>query len=226
MDSSFRNGFWTHASMRFFYLYSYMKKYNVENVIHIENDVMIFYNVSVLEPYLHGNAKIYLPFDSYESNIASIMFIPTGELLGRVLEQYDSKLNDMQNFVVISKRFPEWIDSFPIFILGVERGNPEIDFVCKNYHTFGGFLFDGAAIGQYLGGIYPANCSSNKSTVGFVNETCVIKYNKYNFYWKLIDGVFCPFMVISSHPSIGDGKLEFPIFNLHAHCKDLKTFIL
>jgi len=227
MDSSFRDGFWTNASMRFLYLDAYMNKYNIENIVHIENDVMLFYNVSLLEPYLNlaGNDKIYLPFDSYERNIASIVFIPTAELLGRVLEHYNTEWNDMQNFVSIYKRFPSWIDSFPISILGVETGNDEIDFVCKNYHKFGGFIFDAAAIGQYLGGVDPVNIPGD--SIGFINETCVIKYNIFYFHWKLIDGVFCPFMG-TTDPSVmnGKGKLEFPIFNLHIHCKDLKGFIL
>jgi hypothetical protein len=35
-------------------------------------------------------------------------------------------------------------------------------------------IFDGAAFGQYIGGIDPRN-SNNTNTIGFINETCVVK---------------------------------------------------
>ena len=66
-------------------------------------------------------------------------------------------------------------------------------------------------MGQYLGGIDPRNKPGN--TVGFVNETCLVKYNMYTFIWK--EGK--PYIRI-------EGK-DVPIFNLHIHCKNLEKFI-
>jgi hypothetical protein len=70
-------------------------------------------------------------------------------------------------------------------------------------------------MGQYLGGIDPRN--DPKNTVGFVNETCVIKYNLYNFIWVTINDIKRPFLKI--------GDLEIRIFNLHIHSKNLIEFI-
>ena len=44
LDKNFRNGFWTLTSLRFFYIYEFMKKYDIKDVIHLENDVLIYYN--------------------------------------------------------------------------------------------------------------------------------------------------------------------------------------
>ena len=52
------------------------------------------------------------------------------------------------------------------------------DMYSTNYNKFNG-IFDSAAIGQYLGGVDPKNISGN--TKGFINKTCVVKYNNYNF---------------------------------------------
>ena len=42
LDKSFRNGFWYLTSLRFFYIYELMKKYDINNVIHLENDVITY----------------------------------------------------------------------------------------------------------------------------------------------------------------------------------------
>jgi hypothetical protein len=42
MDKKFRNGFWHLCKLRLVYLYAYMKKNNLNNIIHIENDVLIY----------------------------------------------------------------------------------------------------------------------------------------------------------------------------------------
>jgi len=41
LDKSFRGGFWYHTSARFFVIHSFMLKYGIQNVIHIENDVLL-----------------------------------------------------------------------------------------------------------------------------------------------------------------------------------------
>ena len=84
----------------------------------------------------------------------------------------------------------------------------------ENFDKFN-CIFDAAAMGQYLGGINPKNVTHN--TVGFINETCVIKYNQFKFIWITINGIKRPFL------KTGDSIIQ--IFNLHIHHKDLHNFI-
>ena len=212
LDKSFRNGFWVHSSSRFFYIYEFMKKYNINNIIHLENDVLIYYNTDLLIDKIDNNC-IYLPFDSFDRNIASIMYIPNHNILKEVLDNYDISKNDMYNFSSIMKK-TNLINNFPIFISNISNNNEEYNFVTKNYEKIG-FIFDAAAIGQYLGGIDKNNDSND--TTGFINETCVIKYNNYKFILRYHENIIKPFILFE--------EKYIPIFNLHIHSKNLNKFI-
>ena len=65
LDKNFRNGFWTYASLRFFYVYSLMDKLNLTDCIHIENDVLLYYNINILDDKLDKN-YVYIPFDTFK----------------------------------------------------------------------------------------------------------------------------------------------------------------
>jgi len=203
LDKSFRGGFWTLASLRFFYLYEFMKTYQIKDVIHLENDVPIYYHCDELKPYL--KEYVYLPFDTYHRNIASIMYIPNDTIFKRVLDEYNFNKNDMENFSDIRKT--GLIQHFPIYYPSEGLSEEQL-FVCTNSEI--PFLFDAAAMGQMLGGVDPRNIPGDTS--GFVNETCVIKYKDLCMEngkpYLLIDGV------------------KHKVFNLHIHSKQLYKFIL
>ena len=212
LDHSFRNSFWVFTSARFFYIYECMRKYNIENVIHLENDVVIYYNISTLLPYLKPS-RIYMPLDTYTRNIASIVFIPNHRVLESVLNEFDLHKNDMENF---AKHVPKGnVDNLPIFC-EPESSMNETAFVSRNYRPIP-FLFDAAAMGQYLGGVDPLNIHGD--TKGFVNETCVVKYDQYKFVWSnhiTQSEIYQPFLLVN--------ESLHPIFNLHIHSKTLNRF--
>ena len=212
-DKEWRAGFWYNTSARFFVLYAFMAKTGIRNVIHIENDVLLYYNCDeVLAKPLYNSSRLCIPFDSYERNIASIVYIPDAILFGQILAHYDYVKNDMYNFSEIRKN-TGLIDNFPIFI-DEESDIEERAFVSKGWSKFGGYIFDAAAIGQYIGGVDPRNQGGD--TRGFVNETCIIKYaDEGIIFWKTND--MKPFILI--------GGREIPIFNLHIHSKALVLYV-
>jgi hypothetical protein len=214
LDNQFRGGFWALTSARFFYLYEFMRKYAIENVIHLENDVLIYHNVDMLDRLL-DKTKIFVPFDTFTRNIASIMFIPNCNVFKEVLDKYDFSKNDMENFSIIQSQ-TGLIENLPIFISD-PRGSPEYQFVTNGFDKFQ-MIFDAAAMGQYLGGVDPRNIPGD--TCGFVNETCIIKYDQYRFIWNIIDDIKRPFIVVSNN-----SDFICPIFNLHIHSKNLENFI-
>jgi hypothetical protein len=216
LDNHFRGGFWALASARFFYLYEFMRSKDIENVVHLENDVLIYHNIDELNDIV-DKTKIYLPFDTFTRNIASIMFIPNHNVFKMVLDRYNFSKNDMENFSIIQSQ-TGLIENFPIFISDTIC-SPEYQFVTRGYNKFK-IIFDAAAIGQYLGGVDPRNCAGD--TTGFVNETCIIKYDQYRFIWNVVNGIKCPFIVVEN----ADGTdCSYPIFNLHIHSKALENFI-
>ena len=90
-------------------------------------------------------------------------------------------------------------------------------FVSHGWSRFGGYIFDAAAIGQFIGGVDPHNCPNN--TRGFINETCVIKYNdEGTILWRNCDGFLKPFLQTRE-------AREIPIFNLHIHSKALTLYV-
>jgi hypothetical protein len=209
LDKEFRGGFWYNTSARFFVIHSFMVKYGVQNVIHIENDVLLYYNVNEELMNTFTDKKMYIPFDTYERNIASIVFIPDAEIFGKILEHYDFGKNDMCNFSEIRKR-TGLIQNLPIFVS--DNTTLERAFVTNGFQKY---IFDAAAIGQLVGGVDPRNAGGD--TRGFVNETCVIKYkDEGNIVWKEINGLNKPFIQIKG--------VKVPIFNLHIHCKDLSSY--
>lgn len=211
LDKDFRNGFWTLTSLRFFYIYEFMKKYQIEDVIHIENDVLLYYNCDKIIDKFDKN-YLYIPFDTFTRNIASIVYIPNSNIFKKIMDKYDFNKNDMENFSNIKKQ-TGLINNLPIFIQDSCLSNEE-KFVSENFEIFS-CIFDAAAIGQYIGGIDPINNPNN--TIGFVNETCIIKYNNYNIWFEITNNMKKPYIEINNK--------KYEIFNLHIHCKNLKNFI-
>ena len=209
LDKGFRGGFWFNTSARFFVIHAFMLKHGLKDVIHIENDVLLYYNVD--EEFDYGNdKKLYIPFDTYERNIASIVYIPDADVFSKILEHYDFGKNDMYNFSEIRKR-TQLIQNLPIFVDG-EGSTLERAFVSNGFKKY---IFDAAAIGQLVGGVDPRNAAGD--TRGFVNETCVIKYKEEGeIIWREIDGFNKPFIKIFTK--------DVPIFNLHIHCKNLSIY--
>ena len=118
----------------------------------------------------------------------------------------------MENFSFIKQK-TGLIENLPIFLKN-NNLTDEAKFVSNNSDIFP-FIFDAAAIGQYLGGVDPRNMGGN--TKGFVNETCVIKYNNYSIWFEMVDEKKKPFILIE--------EKKLPIFNLHIHSKNLKEFV-
>jgi hypothetical protein len=216
IDTQFRNGFWGLTSKRFFFIHSFMNQRNVTNVFHIENDVLTYYNCDTLEKII-SNDKIWVPADSLRRSIASVMFIPNYKIFGLFLDNYNNQANDMQNLSYSQSVMPHLFDNFPICFQS-EDHSQEQKFVTRTYPLFN-MIFDAAAIGQYLGGVDPRNNPTN--TIGFINETSVIKYGSYNFVWRTLindESTRKPFIKL-------DDNIYIPIFNLHIHSKNLSHFV-
>jgi hypothetical protein len=196
LDSKFRGGFWQHCFARFFYIHAYMKQYNCKNIIHLENDVLTYINLDKILKFI--DKKMMIVMDSEDRCIPSIIYCKNYAVWEVLFEKISFSQNDMQWLGTLYKLFPDMIGKFPIIDKGEFSDN-----------KFNG-IFDAAAMGQYLGGV-----DSDKNTVGFINETCVIKYDKYKFIWKKRKGLLVPYLVSDK---------EVRIFNLHIHCKDLKKF--
>ena len=203
LDKNFRNGFWNNTSKRLFLVYEYMKMKELKNVIHLENDVLLYSNMKY-----NFQEKIYITMDSKNRCIPGIIYIPKYELFTKLIENYDFTKNDMINLANFYKNNKDITTTLPIIDNSLDKS-----IYNENFEEFNS-IFDGAAIGQYLGGVDPRNIAGDSTE--FVNETCEIKYDKYTFKWLKKEKYYFPYIEINN-------KL-IAINNLHIHSKNLKKF--
>ena len=63
IDRNFRDGFWFETANRFFLIADYMDQYNLSDCIHIENDVVIYFDPELMVEKFREFAKFAAPFD-------------------------------------------------------------------------------------------------------------------------------------------------------------------
>jgi len=95
LDRHFRDGFCHSTSKRLFLLNEYMKQYDLRNVIHLENDVLLYSNMNYVL-----DEKIYITMDTENRCIPGIIYIPNHELFDHLIQEYDCSKHDMDNFAM------------------------------------------------------------------------------------------------------------------------------
>ena len=216
IKGTFRNGFWQLASYRFKVLLAYMRQFKKTDIIHLENDVMVYKDLDTIP--FHDTSKLLLTMDSANRCIPGIMFIPNADVLDICYKYFDPKHNDMANFGRCYHKHSKLVDTLPIYVHPKNK-KETVKYMVSHHFPKYNMIFDTAAIGQYLGGVDPRNDPRGKMGKGFVNETCVINYSKNKFSWKDDEkGRKVPWIHV--------GDAEYPVINLHIHCKDLARFIV
>lgn len=203
LPTSFRGGFFRHCFKRFIVIFEYLSSHRMTNVLHFENDIMVYRDCEEWRPFL--DKEIHLVMDSHDRCVPSVMFFRDDRLLGECLRNHGvySDKNDMYFWGSCFQVYRGRIGTLPITTTDAEY-TPHLG------------VFDGAAIGQYLGGIDPRNTPiPGQNSTGFVNETCREKYDRHSFEWHhdADHGVWYPVM-----------DDEIRINNLHIHSKNLGAF--
>lgn len=209
-DNTFRDGFWTRTSSRFFLLNEYSKRKNLNNFFHIENDILVFDSFNkVSEALLLSNKKAFLVIDAPDRCVPSVLWFRDSQILDSLCNFiYSNNSNDdMKNLNMFFKNNLETVGNLPIF--PTEKYNSD-NLKYNNMFDVLNSIFDGAAIGQYIGGIDPRSVSGN--TVGFINETTIFNVSLYKIEW------------VNREPYIIYNNKQTKINNLHMHCKNLKIF--
>ena len=209
-SSSLSGGFWQYATERFFYLHEYIKLKNLKNIIHIENDNLIFYDFTKLQSQFETR-PIWAVFDSEHRCIPGFVYFRDTECIQPLVQHFVSSgsrgKNDMEALGEFRLEFPELISSLPI----ITNYREQLPSMFHEKAEFFGVLFDGAAVGQYIGGIDPIH--NRGDTTGFINETTVFRCDKTTIEWVVEDG----YKVI---------KLNgLRLVNLHVHSKDLRRWM-
>ena len=210
---NFRDGFNISTITRFYYISEYMKLFKLDNVFHMENDIMLYHDLQNLEV---TEYDMYVCRDNNNRVIPSVVFMKDYNVIEQLwnfmLETLlqNHFLNDMQLLSMFAYAKKELCGYFNVFF------NPQKV-----------FIVDAAAIGQYLGGYDPRNLNGyfsmnkndqlslefNNPSVGSVNPDVCYKITKQTLPTEYLDSNRRKWKI----------KHSF-IFNLHIHCKQLFYF--
>ena len=238
--SSFKanfDNFFQHATERFFIIDEAMSSLNLKNVIHMENDIMLYEDARVLlEKMKEQYDDITVPRMTEQFCMATVMYIPDSDRMRRFLDYVlahilDRKSNDVNkktnDMIMLADYLREngknslplinkgYIDEHGLVNSKGEKAPDEyIDDYFKYTENFGGF-FDPQPIGQYLGGTdrKPKGVANN---AGYSNEYSYIDVSKLDIRWKQLGERSVPILVWKDR--------EYRIYNLHVHCKELNRF--
>lgn len=230
LDTSFRKGFWSFATERFLYLHDLLQQYDLHDIVHLENDNMIYCDISSLLPIFHKQyPHIGITLDNDERCIPGFVYIADAasmdSLAQWICQEASHRKNDMQSLASYFKKFgTTHADQLPIIMNEYVQDNELISPTkmkaknkfnyCKHDELFHS-IFDAAALGQYVGGVDPRNCPSKP---GFINESCVFNPSLLHISWKKDNlGRKIPYATYKS--------LEYRINNLHIHSKFLHRFL-
>ena len=225
LDRNWRDGFWSFTTERFFYLSDAMELFDLKNVFHLENDNMLYADLETLLPVFkqHYPGMGIILFDD-DHCVPSFMYIankqPIQKLCAEIVPLARKGVDDMSSLGTFKKRNPkEVVDCLPIIM---ERYPRNILVQSKNPSLFSTHLdafqsiFDGASIGQYLGGWDPIH-GPERAKPGTVREECVFDPSCLKFIWeKDEEGRNVPYVVHQDQC--------YRINNLHIHSKNLKEF--
>jgi hypothetical protein len=173
LDRSFRNGFWTYTTERFFVVETLMKTMGLDSAVHIECDNLIYFDPSDHEATFRCHyAGLAAPFDNDQRCIPGFVYFRSAEaaatlnefILDVLQDPASGATNDMVLIADYRRRNPALAASLPVIApdypaplrsrTGLEAADPGVYFT-----AFDAFrsLFDAAAFGQYLGGVDPGN---------------------------------------------------------------------
>ena len=216
---SYRNFFWKYSIERLYYIDNFLNKENLNNVFHIENDVLLFQDLRLIfnkiKSYNFASVR-----DGVNRVIGSVIFIKNKRISKKVVQISNKYLN--QNDMKILSHLDYKIANSIYLPIG-----EDLNFIkkSKNYKTIQKipFIFDAAAIGQYIDGphrkklinrIIPGVKSLFKTNDGFANAETNLKIFDWKIKWK------------NKKPYKEENNKLIPIANLHIHSKNLKKFMI
>jgi hypothetical protein len=229
--SGFRDGFWISTTSRFFYLAIFMEMFSVYNVFHIESDIMMYWSFEQIYYDICNTIgsnlvdKVCMVEDAPGRVIPSILFFPDYIRLSQLTQFITNELSTSNTFMNDMDILGKFGDRYNL----------------PTNSNGGEFLvYDGAALGQYLGGVDYRNVLSkdvdytnltsdqemviyDNPTRGFINETAVTKPDAFDF--SKIKTEFDNLCVPIRIPVLSDENNSLvKISNLHIHSKQLYQF--
>lgn len=214
LDRGFREGFWHYSAERFLTLYDYMSVKDLKSVVHIEYDNLIYVNLDSI------------PFDKVYAGqiaavavsdvlvIASIVYISDEKPLQKLVEFMCDNIHKHNNEMTLLREFqreyPNVMANLPMAsgLKSLEKlPDTKKKFYSNHVDDLGSHLFDGCAVGQYIGGVDER--INGQLMLGYVNpnvDVCVSD------------------MDVTFDSQKGPTACGLRLVNLHIHSKHLTRY--
>ncbi len=213
-------GYWRYVVERFFYLDEFLTQHQLEHVVHLENDVMIYFELEqLISVFDRCYSSVGGTFLNDGEGVPGIVYIPNKESLRSLMpffaEMGGKGHSDMRIFGQLRQR--KMIQDLPIIPANYPKehrmNTPNPERFTEHVEEFGS-IFDGAALGQYLGGVDPL---FGPPKPGFVNWNSVFDPRHFEYSWEVDEqGRNIPYLHSTCR--------KYRINNLHIHSKQLEKF--
>ncbi len=221
LDEVFRDGFWRHTTERFFVLEELIEAHGLEEVIHLENDVMLYCDMSAHCEALRPGGDLAVTSDDPSRVVPGLVYVRGREVLRELNRALANAAGEGRDDMWNLGRFLAWnghrVATLPLVMPAYE---PRVEARYTDGFERFASVFDACALGQYLGGIDPRNVEPGTPTVGFINETAAFSCARLEFQWMERDGLRRP----ACRPAGGTTQAWTAINNLHVHAKALHRF--
>ncbi len=224
LDKRWYGGFWLNTTERFFYIENFCKLKRMENIIHIENDNLIFCNLNKYKSILETNFNIGLTFLNNNQCIPSIIYFKNYKYVRFITNHIfnenrfffkSRKKNDMQLLAEVkNKKKCKKIKLLPT--LTKEMSKTFNNKIKKEYYEFSdkfNGIFDAAALGQKIDGL---DKFIHKNKGSFINKENIFDPEKIKIIYKKYKKLKKPFIYMD--------KKTIPILNTHIHSKRTDIF--
>lgn len=216
------NDFWTITATRLIYIENFMQQYNLREVYHFENDVLIYFD---FRDYNSTFRKLFqnmaITVGGPDKAMTGLFYIRSYKPLCKmtqfflnILKEYGVKgiknryKMDMVNEMTLMKAYASEsveLEGLPTMPFG------EYATHYPNFHS----LFDPASWGQYVGGTMSEGPGA-KPTDHFIGKL-LLSHPEYSVIWKSEKDRALPYFKY-------DGE-EIRINNLHIHSKNLHKYL-
>ncbi len=170
------DGFWSYATERFFSLFDFIKAQNLIDIVHLENDSMLYLDLDELYPlFKKFDTRLAAPFQSLKGCIPCFVFIKDSESLAYLIEHILSEMgnyhgtnayiaiNDMQTLASFYVKFggdyltplPTLMPEYALYhhkrksLFSPDNFTP-LKFLSQNSSLFTDYIFDAAGLGIFL----------------------------------------------------------------------------
>jgi hypothetical protein len=213
-----RERLFVYAFERFFVLYQWVIQQNLEDILFLELDNLIYNDPHEWEESFCAKEMAFM-FDNYDRCASGICFIQNADVLLQFTKcciRYISETDTSKKFMTEMQALDEFWKMEPhrVQILPTHWPSSSVpDATHENYHRYKKSIFDSAAMGIYFGGVDPFHTDGLIIT-GLISIWSAINYTHYQFEWRTDEkGRLIPYVYNDSY--------WVRINNLHIHSKIL-----